>query len=368
MQEVTRKKRIISYDVARTLAIFLVVLCHATELTYTLCFKQPELVGGSTKLIASALFTLGRLGVPLFLFLTGALVLKKQINKDDDVLVFYRKNLLPLVVVNFSWVIIYNIFFLLNGHSDYVSIGNIIKEALFMKTVPLMNMWYIPMIVGIYIGIPFVAKLVKLFSKKSLLIGTFIVFVSCFIFPFISFLMKTRGISPEYQPITVLDLSFLGGTYGLYILIGNWIANEKECKIKSLWLVIGTIASFLSACAWQVFTKSPGSHPEYSIWYNCPFILISGIGIFMLINSINFSKLNKKVISFITFISKSSLAVFFIHIILQTILTSIIAPLQIFMLAKFAILLVTSFCGSILICYILGKSKILSRYVLLIKN
>ena len=33
-------------------------------------------------------FTVGRLGVPIFLFLTGALTLKKQIDTDEDVLKF----------------------------------------------------------------------------------------------------------------------------------------------------------------------------------------------------------------------------------------------------------------------------------------
>ena len=369
MQEVARKKRIISYDIARTLAIFLVVLCHATELTYTIYFKQPELVGGATKIIASTLFTLGRLGVPLFLFLTGALVLKKQINEDDDVLAFYKKNLLPLVIVNFSWVIIYNIFFLLNGHSDYVSCENIIKEALFMKVVPIMNMWYIPMIVGIYIGIPFVAKIVKIFSRKSLSIGALVVFVACFVFPFIRFLLSTGGIMLEHQPVFTLDLSFLGGTYGLYIIIGYWATSSKNTKVvKPLELMIGAIAAFLTACAWQVFTKSPGSHSEYSIWYDCPFLLVAGACIFILINRINFSRISKKATNVITFISRASLAIFFVHIILETILADIMAPLQIFMLAKFAMLLIASFGGSILICYVLSKSKLLSKYVLLIKN
>ena len=370
MKEVkARKKRIVSYDVARALAIVLVVLCHATELTYTLYFKQPEMVGGATKLVASTLFSLGRLGVPIFLFLTGALILRKQIENDDDVLAFYKKNLLPLVIVNASWVIIYNVFFLLNGNVEYVSIGNIIKEMLFMKVVPLMNMWYIPMIVGMYIGLPFVAKIVKTFSKKSLYVGAIIVFVACFVFPFVNLMIKVFGIGGGHLLSSNLNLSFLGGTYGLYIIIGNCLARHKKIKLDSIWVVVGTLTSFLSVCSYQLFTRYGTSFdPEHKIWYDCPAILLCGVCLFILVTRTNFSKLDKRILSLITFVSKASLAIFFMHIIIQLTLVKALEPLKIMTHAKFCATFCISLASSISLCYIISKSKTLSKFVLLIKN
>lgn len=49
----------------------------------------------------SALFALGRFGVPLFLYLTGRLVLSKLVDTNDDAFAFYKRKLLPLVTASF---------------------------------------------------------------------------------------------------------------------------------------------------------------------------------------------------------------------------------------------------------------------------
>lgn len=48
----------------------------------------------------SALFALGRLGVPLYLFLTGSLVLSKLVDTNDDAVAFYKRKLLPLATAS----------------------------------------------------------------------------------------------------------------------------------------------------------------------------------------------------------------------------------------------------------------------------
>ena len=84
------KLRIGFLDVVRTVAICLVVFNHCVEVV----FRNPRegifyfmdyntLIHLATKTRISILagFTLGRLGVPLFLFLTGYLVLLKKFGK-----------------------------------------------------------------------------------------------------------------------------------------------------------------------------------------------------------------------------------------------------------------------------------------------
>ena len=61
--------RIVSFDVIRLIAISCVVLCHSVETVY----KASNLSLGY-----GLAHYLGRLGVPLFLFLTGALIINKE--------------------------------------------------------------------------------------------------------------------------------------------------------------------------------------------------------------------------------------------------------------------------------------------------
>lgn len=70
-------------------------------------------LGKASQIFRITFFTIGRLGVPIFLFLTGALTLKKQIDTDEDVLKFYKKNLIPLLITIEIWNVFYNLFSLI---------------------------------------------------------------------------------------------------------------------------------------------------------------------------------------------------------------------------------------------------------------
>ena len=80
-------------DIIRATAILCVVLCHSVE-----AFYRPVLLG-QLRLsfpfwnIENLLFTVGRIGVPLFLATTGALMLPRDY---PDVSAFYKKSLFPL--------------------------------------------------------------------------------------------------------------------------------------------------------------------------------------------------------------------------------------------------------------------------------
>lgn len=359
--EKPKQSRIISLDITRAIAVFLVVLCHATEAIYS----TGALTEGSDQPFAIVTFTLGRMGVPFFLFITGALVLKKQIDTDDDVLKFYKKSLLPLVIISVVWVIIYNLFFLISGQGDDVTIEKVIREIFFVKEMPYEHMWYMPTIIGMYIGLPFIAKIVKSFSNRSLIIPAAIAFFTFFIIPFINLLLAITGASDKALSPS-LDLSFLGATFGLYILVGYMLTNIKA-KVSSVWLLTVALLSFIITFLVQLVSRSPQSYTLYSVWYNFPFLLICSACLFYSINHVSYAKLNKRFLAFITFVSKASLAIFFVHIITQSLLMQYISPLEIASSAKLLILLVANLCGSIIICYVLSKIKFLSKWVLRIK-
>lgn len=88
--------RIQSFDIARSFAIICVVLCHSIEFAYSNVYYLN--LSENSQIFRIIFFTISRLGVPIFLFLTGALILKKQIESDDDILKFYKNNLLPLFI------------------------------------------------------------------------------------------------------------------------------------------------------------------------------------------------------------------------------------------------------------------------------
>ena len=63
--------RIYAVDFIKALAIICVVICHATENAYPIGREELFSLSAYGKLLALSLFTIGRLGVPLFFFSTG---------------------------------------------------------------------------------------------------------------------------------------------------------------------------------------------------------------------------------------------------------------------------------------------------------
>lgn len=365
-KKMEKENRILKYDIARVLAILCVVLCHATETVYTFNATGWSLLSSQSRIFMMVAFTIGRLGVPIFLFLTGALILRKDINTDQDVMNFYKKNLVSLFIANSIWVIIYNFYFLLTNNSQNVTLEIVLKELFFLKQVPLPNMWYIPMIIGLYIGLPFVAKIVKTFSKKTLLLFMSTMFITSFIFPLINVICGIFNINNSFS--SLLNLSFFGGSYGLYILLGYFMTSQNKIKINKLFLLLISIVSFGFTCFIQIISYSNISHCNYNVWYDFPTILICAASIFMIITNTDYSKINDNITKIISFISKASLAIFFMHIMVQRYLEPGIKSLQVIMPLKVILLFVSNIIICIVINLILNRSKFISKYVLLIKK
>ena len=88
-------------DIARTIAIISISLNHAVNRTYDNYFGQMEEFLESSylsSLLKSVVTVFSHLGVPLFLMISGALLLHKRMETADDVKRFYRHNLLELFI------------------------------------------------------------------------------------------------------------------------------------------------------------------------------------------------------------------------------------------------------------------------------
>lgn len=356
------KNRIIYLDIARTFAIIFVVLCHSVELIYKMNLQGWISISLNARIFKTIVFTLGRIGVPLFLFLTGYLLLNRKYDNDADIKKFYKNNLLSLIVTTEVWILIYNIFLSLYNNKPFDTYS-LIKEMLFLQKVPLMNMWYMPMIIGIYIAIPYVSKVVHTFSIKTLKIPIILIFVCIFIMPTLNLILKTFKLD-QYN--CILDISFLGGCYGLYI-VGGYLIREKIIKkIKTKWLVFTSILFFIISCYIQIFEFE--HKIEYNIWYNSPFIFIYTFSLFELFTRINTDNFNKWIVKIFTYISKISLSIFFMHIIVEMIFSKYIKMIKISNPAKVLILFIVSLCISIIVTWLLSKIRLIRKRVLFIKD
>lgn len=358
----TTKKRIINLDLARAIAIILVVLCHSVEFIYDMNVQNWLSISGKAKIFRTVMFTFGRLGVPIFLFISGYLLLSRKYEDDEAVLNFYKKNLISILITTEIWIIIYNVFLKFYNKSNF-NVMTLIREMLFVEYVPLKNMWYMPMIIGMYVAIPFFSKVIHSFSLRTIKIPMIIIFIVVFVNSTVNVILQAEKLKTVGR---VLDISFLGGIYGFYMILGYLSHENKFKKINNKILMIIGVISFSCACLIQMYSYH--RLKKYNIWYDSPFVLVCGICLFELIKRIKSDKISCRMMKVITYISKISFAIFFIHIIVETILKDYIKLIPISNSLRVLMLFVCSFLIAVLVVWSMSKIKIIRKKVLYLKN
>lgn len=269
----TKDTRNIALDIVRAFAILMVLVCHAVDCVYEPTYECLQGVSEASRLFAFVLYTFGRMGVPLFLFLTGYLTLDKKFNSTSDVLSFWKRKLLPMFVTYECWVLFYS-WFLVWFHGKPFEPLVIIRRLLLMEDC-YFHLWYMPMIMGIYLLLPFVAEAVGKFSVKALLLPVILSFAALFLFPSVNMFLSVGGKTLPVGDLSfVPNLAFSGGVYGLYVLLGH--VAKKAVSSLSNGKIKGAVATFVS---FVISVMSFGGivyvqhynfeHGKfYSLWYN----------------------------------------------------------------------------------------------------
>lgn len=357
----SQTERIKWLDIARTLAIILVILNHTVELTYFFSLEGWHCYSIEENIFKTTLFSLGRLGVPLFLSISGVLLLNKPFDTIKNIFYFYQHNLISLLISAEIWSIFYFLFFYFY-YGEINSCFQIIKGMLFMENVPIAHMWYIPMIIGIYTIIPFLAYILQALPIKVFYFPITISFISFVFIPSLNIFLSALGIENIFF---YLDTSFLGGVYGLYLICGYFIGKGifSKCHTWILFLLNGLFLIF------TIWTQSFAYQHSYvfNTWYSFIGTFINGLLLFELIRRSMYFKFPLMLSNLFAYISKISLALFFLHM-------PVLISLQAFISSRivnniFNVLILWLLGGgiSIVIITILSNIKLIRKYILVIK-
>ena len=344
--------RIKYIDLLRAIAILTVLYCHAVDGIYIINMTSSAVLSLSTKIFQFISLFIGRLGVPFFLMITGYLLLDRKYD-ERKVRKFWSKNCFGLIAVTLIWIAIYIV------SLQFLTINQNISNPVEAGRILFSHMWYMPMIIGIYITIPFVASAVQNFNEKTILQVTSIFIILAFIIPLITTLLEMHGIKNMNLES---DLGFSGGIYGVYIILGYLIKKGVFKEISEYTLGIVATVSFMCGVLFQYYTFISGF--PFLLWYESPFILLGSFSLFELISRLGTVRLY----SGVKFLSKYAFAVFLIHNIYRIPLLSFITliplptPLQTIIL--WILLIILSYGTAILIYRI----PIIGKYILYMEN
>lgn len=340
--------RTIWLDYARMLAIICVVITHTTERVYSL---EAEILGqysSYSRIFALSMHTIGRLGVPIFFFLTGYLLLDRDYPREQYIF-FLKHNFAGLLRTTTIWIVIYNVF---NAwfYKTPFDIKNCLKNMFFLKATDMTHMWYMPVIIGMYLFLPFVANALKYTDLKVLYIPLSIVFIYQFILPVIDVFLTVKGAEPV---ASLLDFSFVGNEYGFLILLGYLVKKGTFNKAHSWEFVLLGICGFVFTVFSQNYSYIHGV--TYNVWYDSASLIITDLAIFILLSKANFKfgKIASK-------ISIASFGIYLVHNPINMMLSRYYQP-EASNWQRLAVIFAITFALAWGIVAIVGKKEPISR-------
>ena len=201
--------------------------------------------------------TLGYGGVDIF-FLVSGLGIYKSLEKDGDVLAFYKRRIIKIMPAYIPILIVWMILQMINEMPENLLgffIGNITGLALWARNSPHFN-WYIQALLLFYGLAPIIKKLLDQYEKKGLWFALSLSFSIAPIFWFNNILMAVSRF-----PIFVI---------GMYL--GKCITKDKKKSIKQEIILYGVMLIGVCVVALCIL-KFPLLLSDYGMWWY-PFVLI----------------------------------------------------------------------------------------------
>ncbi len=351
-----KQNRVEWIDLVRCIAIITVVLCHSTEGIYRLNVDFIQKISTQSKFFGFSMFTVGRLGVPLFLMITGYLFLDRDYSKEYTFR-FWKNNWLRLLVCTQIWILIYDVFLMLYSKTE-LKIITIIQDMLFIHQVNISHIWYMPMILGMYILIPFVGMSLKGIDINTLKFPFAFFSLYAFGFPLLNVINSVL----ENEPLRLtMSFGFSGGAYGIYILTGYLMKKGLLKKYNMGILVIVCLISFCCAVGIQLWAYS--NYYTYNIWYDSPFLLITATIVFEILSRIQ----KIKMYPVIKLISKYSFAIYLIHFMIRIICAEYLKLISINLPLKVISLWIITFVLTLICAWVISKIPVIGKYLLNIK-
>lgn len=264
---VNGKNRIFYLDFIRALAIILVILAHVTRL-----FFYNSQLGSFNMHISAPFIDFGVLGVPLFLMISGALLL----NRDYELFDFLNRRFTRVLIPFLFWGVVFPI---VKIYTD----GEVATVANFYKMFINDNYWFVWMILGIYLFIPVINSFVKEYEMKG--VEYFLVIWLVVMF------LNTIGKYPFHQ----LELSYFAGYLG-YFVLGYYLSAKKfNLSDKSL-LLIGIVIFLIFSIINIDHTLSLSFIKGKLLYYKYETIVtvLQSAGLFMLIRYFTLCSINDK--------------------------------------------------------------------------
>ena len=345
----TLQKRNYALDIARIVGIFAVILIHCS---FPLLENAP--------LFSAAFVTgnlcdgLARVGVPLFLMVSGALFLDET--KEVTLKGILQKNVKSLAIVTLVWAVVYagcfHVLFPLVGGGE-IRLRNAVSGVVFGHY----HMWYLYMILGLYIITPFLRAFVRRENKGLVLVFIGLSLLTQFAKPLLG-VMARWGLGGDVIAswIDSFCLDFFSG-YVAYYLAGWYIVHvgfPAKCVRYALYA-----AGALSLVGMVLYVQFTGDYETMYCNVNLPVFLYAA-SVFAALTAAERCE-SETAARWVTGVSKLTFGVYIVHIFVLTAVEAVLPHLH--PIAYVAASFVLTACGSFALAFVISKIPLLKKLI-----
>jgi surface polysaccharide O-acyltransferase-like enzyme len=212
----------------RLIALYAVIVLHTTSLLLMQYGKVPM----ADWWVADFLNAAVRFAVPVFVMITGALLLHREYEIGD----FLKKRIVRVVIPFLFWSLVYVWY---SWYNEEITFGpdawaNIKQVLHLLKWGSSYHLWYVYMLIGLYFFIPVIGKFVRNASEKEILY---------FLIIWFAVMMLGQPYLSRYSP--AVDMHYFAGYVG-YLVLGHYLAF-KDFNLKHLraWMIVVFVFSII---------------------------------------------------------------------------------------------------------------------------
>lgn len=318
------KKYYLGADIVRVLAIVAVVVIHVSSQF----LNRPEYFGSFSWWLSNVIDSFSRVAVPIFIMLSGMLLLDEQ--KKYTVSVFLKKRFVRVLIPLVVWSVIYilwRIFWLDHTFTPYSLLKLLLKDSAYY------HLYFLYIIFGLYLVTPMIRIYVTYASRRNLLYALVLTFVGSLLWTGLNFFLPSVRSSPNALTFFV--------PYVPYFIAGYYLKNVSvsEAKQKLLWfayLVLGMVTAlgnfwYMKVVGWTSVPMRGSRFDRYFFEHFSPTVVVMSLIIFVLL--INLPRwitwLNSPLsVRIVRHLSSLVFGIYLIHLIFLDIIDRYIDPLR----------------------------------------
>ena len=301
------KKRLVYPDILRIIAIFAVIVIHATANILTACPPSTAVWRQSNIISAAA-----RFAVPVFFMVSGIFFLDPE--RHVSAKKIFSKSLPRLAVALLFWGVLYEVyipltFWIKGGTFDWQMILDGLKNILYGNGH--FHLYFIYLIAGLYLITPILRVFTKNATRRQTEYFLLLFFLCSGVIPYLLKFPPFSNFAPAFNQMGIRTVTGYVG----YFLAGHYFSKYNLSKRSRIILYVFGIAAAVTACIGTSHLSSLRIMPDVSLYEGLsPFSMIYSTAVFVFVKNLRcLNALSAKASNRIAWASKTTFGIYLMH-------------------------------------------------------